>query len=180
MKYVLFALFVIAYKAISNYVCFRMIEKYEGEYVLFPTGDNTIYEHRQHVIKLWKRAGIADVCIPMAQKMGYGQLASMKVSIFTNFPSLQTVQYGPALNMFSEAKGVYRSRIFESFNPLYWIDLIIFLPKNVLLYLGMDDEKAPFKILNVFFQALWWVVCTVVILFHDEVKDLALKIINRF
>lgn len=180
LKIIISFICIVIYKVLSNAACLFNISRYEKEFVKLPTGNSKIFEHKQHVVKLWKRAGISDVYMPMTKPLGFGQIANMNVSIFTNFPSLQKAQFVAALNLFDEAKGVYKSRILESVNPLFWIDLLVFLPKNILLYLGMSEQNVAFKILNVIMQGLWWIACAAVAFFHDDVKRILLDVINKF
>ena len=67
------------------------------------------------------------------------------------FPSTRTEFSVTVLNMFEEAEGVFRKNMLDSFNPFYWIDLIVFLPKSLLAYIGISSEVTAYKICNVLF-----------------------------
>ncbi len=41
----------------------------------------------------------------------------------------------------------------ETFNPLYWIEAVINLPKQLLNYLGLPSESIVIKIA----QLMWWI-----------------------
>ena len=58
--------------------------------------------------------------------------------------------------MFAESKGAYKSKILETFNPLYWIELIIWLPKQFTLFLGLNKELKAVKTINILLQTIYW------------------------
>jgi len=72
------------------------------------------------------------------------------------------------MRSFDDAIGIYLSRIKESPNPLYWLDLVICLPKNALCYLGAKPETVIIKIL----QIVWWIAVFTVTLFKPEIVQL--------
>jgi hypothetical protein len=49
--------------------------------------------------------------------------------------------------------GIYRSRILETFNPLYWVEFVVCLPKHIITYLGVSPESTVIRIV----QVLYWV-----------------------
>lgn len=127
--------------------------------------DTNLSTYKRSIVNLFKRAGVKDSYIPTVNAVGYGQIASFNASIFANFPNLFKDHVSITLNMFDEAIGVYRSRIFETFNPFFWVECIIFLPKNILQYLGIDSEKVIVKI----FQVIWWFAAPISIIFRDSI-----------
>jgi hypothetical protein len=149
----------------SNIVCFLKILRLRKIYYDFLNRKNTkITTYKRDVINLFKKAGINDLYMPAAQNAGYGLIATFTSSAFTNFPSLLQDNVSAILTMFDEAIGVYRGRIFETFNPLYWVNCIIFLPKNIFQYLGVGSEKIITKI----FQIAWWFLAPISLIFRDK------------
>ena len=67
----------------------------------------------------------------------------------------------------SAAKGIFKSRIFEAFSPLYWINCILFLPRNILTYLGLDADGIMSKIL----QLLYWITTPLIVAFRDSIYE---------
>ena len=58
--------------------------------------------------------------------------------------------------MFAESKGAYKAKLLETFNPLYWIELIIWLPKQLTLFLGLNNELKAVKTINILLQTIYW------------------------
>lgn len=179
-KLLILFLSTIAYKLLSNFVRLKQLQRYEKEFIDFLSDKSyRIDEHKLQTIDLFKKAGVKDSQTPISQPVGYGQVANFNASVFQNFPMAQKVIAGPALEMFKNAIGIYKTRMFEAINPLYWIDLIIFLPKNLLAYIGLDSEATAFKLWNVFLTFIWWAICTVVTLFQPEIKDFITKVFTQ-
>ena len=38
----------------------------------------------------------------------------------------------------------------------YWIDAVIWLPKNIVLFLGFNDDLKAVKAINIFLQLAYW------------------------
>lgn len=110
-------------------------------------------ESSGQVVKLFKEAGVKDSHVSVAQHIGFGKLSIKEVSVFANFPNSREDFAAPFLAMFLQAIGTYRARMFESLNPLYWIEAVIYLPRTVLCYLDLPAEGTGAKIL----QLAWWI-----------------------
>lgn len=132
---------------------------------LFVNRDSKLLSYKSSVIKLFERAGIKDCYLPYVRNMGYGQLASYSASVMQAFPSPFEDFASVTYSLFQDAIGIYRSRIFETFSPIYWINLIIFLPKNLFNYLGVKSESIIIKIL----QCIWWFITPVLLLFREKI-----------
>lgn len=164
--------FVVVYKLLTNYIHLKQVQQYEKEFIGFLSDDSyLIDEHKLQTIDLFKKAGIKDIQTPVSQSMGHGQIANFGASVFTNFPMAQKAIAEPALIMFRNAIGIYKTRMRDAVNPVYWIDLVVFFPKNILCYIGLDSETSAFKLWNVFLTFIWWSICTTVAIFQPEIKD---------
>ncbi len=117
----------------------------------------SLVESRAQVIRLLKDAGVEDVEIGVTQPIGFNQVQVANVSVMRNFPNKGRDFAAHTHRLFSQAIGTYRSRMFETFNPLYWIEAIINLPRELLAYLGIPPESVFVKLL----QVMWWVFGTV-------------------
>lgn len=152
-----YLLFVPFYKIASNafylYRTCQMIDDYNYWLVY---GDNYIelFERKRIFEKILSKADVSDKYLPVTQPTGYGQLASFQSSIIAQFPS-NLEAYAPiTIKMLLEAKGIFKERILETFNPIYWIESAIFLPKHALMYLGIKPDNIILKLL----QLAWFIL----------------------
>ncbi len=68
-------------------------------------------------------------------------------------------------NSFLETQGYYRYALLQNFNPFYWINLIIFLPQNIIRYLGFKINRKSIKIINV----IYWILTPILTIYNDEI-----------
>ncbi|MCI7040588.1 MAG: hypothetical protein MR992_00375 [Lachnospiraceae bacterium] len=181
MQFIPFFFVIVIYKAVSNVIKLLRAKYYESEFKKYLSDKpNHIEQYKLQTIKLFKDAGITDTCTPISQPIGYNQLANMQASVFVNFPSKMAVIAVPALDMFQNAIGIYRSRMFESFSPIYWIELVIFLPKNLLTYIGLDAEKTAFKLCNVLLTTIWWLASGLFVFFRTDLLNIIIEFLGSF
>lgn len=180
---ILFAIiFLISLYAIYNLINFLrypIIEKY----LLYTYSSDSSQRmksmtHKNQIINYMKNAGVKDKSIPIVQALGYGQLASASVSIFDNILNQRQDVAQIAFECLLEAKGNYWSRFINSFNPFYWLRIVIFIPKNIFMYFGIKESSIFIKI----FQLIYWliaVICTFLIaVFPEEIKTFIFSLFN--
>ena len=142
------------------YKCKHYLNKYL-EWLSNPYWE--LSEHKSNVIKLFKDADLEDSTIQFATPLGMGQVATGNAWVFDQFPSHREEVVGKTRNYFHQAIGVYRSRALEVFNPIYWVEFIIYLPKHIFNYLGVPPDGVIIKI----FQLIYWLVATLVSIFYS-------------
>lgn len=159
-KFLILFLALVIYKFITNYIAYKKCHKFaQRHFDWVMKKDAAFPTFRSEVIALFKRANITDAHVTITRSLLPGHLQSANVSVFDNFPSIYTEVIAIAQSMFDDAIGVYRRRILDSINPLYWIDLVVFAPRHLLHYLGIDTERATAKICNLILSILWWIFC---------------------
>ena len=140
---------------VSKYVKTKWyLQKY---YEWLQNGGTSLLENKTTIIKLLKDAGIKDEIVGSAEPVGFGYVRTGNASVFDNFPNAREDVFGVTRRMFHDAIGVYRSRIFETFSPLFWIEFVINLPKRFLTYLGLSPESIVIKLSLLF----WWIFAAV-------------------
>jgi len=153
MKIILVLFIIIVIKAILNLIRFLQCKYYLNCYFdWIKTMSWNLTESRQKVISLMNEAGVSDGFVSHVQPAGYGLLTTANVSVFNNFPNNREDMFQIMVTKFHEAIGVYKSRIIDTISPVYWIQLIIYLPKNIFMYLGVEKNSIIIKI----FQIIWW------------------------
>lgn len=115
-----------------------------------------------------KVANVTTYEIPAVEPMGWGQLASYKISPFDNITNRRQDVVEVIMEVFLDAIGTLRAKSLESFNPVYWVELVVFLPSKFLGYLGADPRNGAVRLL----QVVWWLVAAVStvagILFNEQ------------
>jgi hypothetical protein len=127
-----------------------------------------IQESKSKIIDLFKKAGLESFSATAIKEVGYGRLTPVKVDIFenlemaliagdTNIPAI-------ILKNFTRGIGVYKERAKEALNPLWWINLLIFLPeKLVSSYLGISIENNNVGVIVKTFNILYWLIDVIIV-----------------
>lgn len=157
MNIYIFIVFILSLKIIINFVNWMQLKYYKSEYLLFLGGKNNsqkLTESKQKFRSLIENANVDDSHIPYTEWTGYGHYATINASVLRNFPHNDAQIASLTISKIDEAIGVYKSRVFNTINPLYWIQLIIYLPRRVLFNLGYKKNNFFVKLL----QCIWWIV----------------------
>ena len=154
LKIILIIVIIIIVRVLYNLLNFLEIKKYESKYLHYLNHHNEWYitENRQKIVGLFKKAGVGDSYVGHVKPVGFNHIQTANISVFDNLPALTKDIAQIVGAKFVEAKGTFKNRVLESFNPIFWIENIVFLPRNLLVYLGLDAEKVFVKVA----QILWW------------------------
>lgn len=182
MKILFIFLFLIVLHALYNLINFLRFPIIENNLMLTYSSDAAdrikAMTHKNKIVNYIKNAGVKDKYVPVVQPLGYGQLASANASVLDNILSPREDIARMAIQSILEAKGNYWSRFVNSINPLYWLKIILFIPKYTLSYLGVEQDKVIVKI----FQLIYWfigAVCTFALaIFPEEIKNFLQSIIH--
>jgi hypothetical protein len=134
----------------QRYIRTRIYFKRYKKYIEDPTWD--FHEYKHQFIKLFKDAGINDSLVPVVNPVGMGLVQTANVSFFSNVNITREDIVNLMIKSFHEAIGVYRSRIIETFNPLFWLEFVVFLPMKIFKYLSLNVEKRGYKVI----QVIYW------------------------
>lgn len=172
---------VFLFKLISNAYYFFRVKTLSHHYNEFLYKGNTqILKEASETLELFKRAKVTDSNIPLVKKNGV-LVQTMNVSLFLNFPSQVRDLASATVKAFDFAEGFYLKNIKSCFNPIYWIDLIVFAPKHIFLYLGFDTNKVFIKFLILFFNFIFWLISVLIIpVFQDEIKVMIVNLLKIF
>ena len=182
MKYVYIFLSIIGLHALYNLINFLRYPLIEKQLLKNYSTDKAqkldALSHKTQILNYIKNAGVKDKTIPVAQPLGYGQIASSTVSVFNNIMNQRQDIAANVTDCLLEAKGNYWFRFINSFNPFYWLRIIIFIPKYIFSYLGLKEENIVVKI----FQLIYWliaIICTFLIaIFPEEIKRIIFSILH--
>ncbi|CAM3025215.1 TPA: hypothetical protein JBD00_10065 [Legionella pneumophila subsp. pneumophila] len=160
-----FILAVIAIKVLINaYKLMRLI-KLEKKYQVYMKAKSQeadiipdFLEKVPEIIELLKQAGQKSKIISRLQDTGLGYVQNLQGDLFENITTRDSEIYTEISTRLKYAMGVYKKRMCESVNPVYWIEFLIFLPKNIVEYLlGGEQNTIPnwaIRLLNIAYWAI--------------------------
>lgn len=173
-KIIILFVIIICIKVIYNFYYFLLakwfLKKYKY-YIEENRKDFYISNNRQRIVQLFKKSNIKDTHRSHVESLGLGYVGTSSISLFENISGLREDIVNLVFANLQEACSVFRSRILESFNPVYWGELIIFLPKNILVYLGVKPEKIIIKIFQIFYWIIGVISVVIKIFLNNEPTD---------
>lgn len=116
--------------------------------------ENNIVPKRQEIVALLKGANLNPIIKYFAEPMGLGRVADRSANSFDNLFIANEEFISANMQAFSEATEVYRKRMWDSINPLVWLDTLFFLPQKILNYIGISENNLVSKVLNV----IYWIL----------------------
>lgn len=177
--WIFLAIFLFRFMLNSSYLLKTYYYRYK--YIMY-IGTNQGYLLNQYVepVKsLIKSAGLSDSVIPYTEPIGYNNVVQGMASPIENLSNNREDIVHANLSLFDKAIGAFKKRVFECFSPLYWITAILFAPRNLLLYLGLDSDKVGFKLCNIVFTLIWWVLGTSFVFYKDKLLVLIDRLLNQ-
>ena len=117
--------------------------------------------NQKYIQDLFEAAGLESPVITVVENIGYGMIQPRQASVFDNMFHLDQEVVSRVDTCFEQAQGVFLFNLFNTFNPIWWFRSIFFLPKRLLKYLGLSEEKISFRIINVLLTLIWWSITAV-------------------
>jgi len=164
-----FAFFaIVAVKFLINLAKLVSIRKLRDKYVAsFAENAESFSESVPFAKRLIKDAGLGNAAIPVVEPLGYGKLASFNAKVVDNLCNRRSDFVGQALELFDQSIGVFRMRMLDSISPRYWIEFVIFLPRNFFRYLGYKGDGVVSKL----FQVIYWIAAPLLVIFRENIYN---------
>lgn len=168
-------------KFIVNLASYIESAKLCTEYMKYCVTQNTnhrfkLIEKRVGLRRLAKYANIIESTVAVAEPLGFSQIRTGHAGVIDNFPSLEIRTAILTAEMITEIKGVYKQRLFDCINPLYWIKAIVFLP-TVITSLLIQKET---PILNKILQFFWWLIGIIGTVYLSIYPEIIREVIEKF
>ncbi|MFA5338926.1 MAG: hypothetical protein WC317_02115 [Candidatus Omnitrophota bacterium] len=113
-----------------------------------------ILEIKHRVINI----GVEDPAFTAMEPVGLGFGQQRNYSGLDNLLFLNVKILGPARNAILQAEGTYKTQAMLSFSPLYWIEMIIFLPREIIKMAGFKEISRKFQPIVNTVQLVYWLV----------------------
>ncbi|RKX91309.1 MAG: hypothetical protein DRP84_11805 [Spirochaetes bacterium] len=94
--------------------------------------------------------------------LGYGQ--TKNISTLDNLLFMNKEIIASARQTISIAKGHYWTQTWLSLSPLFWIEMVIFLPREILKMAGLESPSKIFQIIVKILQLIYWIISIVYII----------------
>ncbi|HHF7344418.1 TPA: hypothetical protein ACPSKB_000823 [Legionella feeleii] len=170
--YYLFAfLLVVSYKILLNFIALYKVKKFHSLYVNYiekikkPEWTEVrekILQNKTDIIQILANCGLKDFSVFTTTPTGYGHVEHKQVSILQNLQyvgQINEINIPSTLDIYLiQAKGILKKRIVEALNPLYWINTLIFLPQNIITYLGFSLDNKKTETITRVINVIYWIL----------------------
>lgn len=108
---------------------------------------------RQTVLK----TGIDEPSKSYMEPLGLGHAQKKSIRVLDNLLFTNPEIMGIGRTIVTRAMGYYKNQALKSINPLFWIEFIVFLPKELIRYFGIDDNAKLGSIVAKVLQLIYWI-----------------------
>jgi hypothetical protein len=108
--------------------------------------------------------------VPVVEPVGFGYIQTGNAPVFTNLTNKRKDIALHVIDLFYRAKGVYKDRMLEAFNPLFWIMFLVNLPENLFSYLGFPTENVFSRIIQLFYWVAVTVIGLILVTYETEIS----------
>jgi len=149
---------------INGYRLWRIVslEKQYHDFMQKMVADQAVglgfLEKIPEIIELFKKAGQKSPVKGAIEPVGLGHARSFQVDYFENMAVADRDIYSGISVIFKKTIGIYKKNIYDAFNPIYWLELVIYFPQNIIEYVSDGNDKKvvhwSVRLLNI----LYWLV----------------------
>ncbi|EHL31771.1 hypothetical protein [Legionella drancourtii] len=147
-------------KIYTQYCRYNSISKQEWDPL-----HTKVLEKNNDIIKLLKKSEIKDFIIQATTPTGHGFVTHNNISVLSNIDYIgwigETNVPATIHKFLTQAIGFNKQRMIETFSPFYWINLFVFLPKNIFIYLELPYTSDRAKLLIKIFNIFYWFICSI-------------------
>ena len=126
-------------------------------------------ESQTEIVRLFEQANLAPKNISVVERMGYGYIGAGQVRAWDHLTNSRLDIIVSNQKSFHEAIGYFRARRNETFNPAFLIKCLVFWPRSVLAYLGLNKDSSLVKILQIL---VWLIEVIAVLTIEDWIRSL--------
>lgn len=156
-KILIISIAIFSYKLITCISELIRITYYRNLYMQFiKHDDDSFKQYTKLSVDLMKKLGIKESFTNGGISPVLGNI-TMKNGLI--IPHVQ--------DKFESAVGIAKYNLKQCFNPIYWLNLILFLPKNILVYLNVPTESIFIRIA----QVVYWVLSTLITMFSSDIAE---------
>lgn len=133
-------------------------------------------ENLSEIKKRVKQAGVDNPTKTFMEPAGYGHVAPQLMSVLDNLLFQNKEVLGKAHHTMQLAAGYYKVEAIKSINPLFWLEVLIFLPKQLISAAGLEVTSKAAEITLKVVQIVYWTLIVLAILLQPEwLKDILIS-----
>lgn len=171
-------IFAVVFKLLYNYRRYTRMKDLLDRYVKWALkkddADEDFIMCKAEITELLEQAGLKDIYVKGKIDKN-GNHTDFKLELFER----NLIHNVITERLFKEAVGKYKYEFDKAKSINYWIETIVFLPRNMLKYLGLNTNKTTVKILGAVLNFIYWVFWIVFTFYKDEVIHVVKSLVEK-
>lgn len=134
---------------------------------------NWITENSTEIKRRVEKSGIDNPTHSFMEPKGYGYVGQERMTTLDNLLYLNNNIQRSAVEVLKRSRGHFKNEALRSISPVFWLEVLFFLPKAIVSASGVDTSSKLADIgLKITQIAYWVIIITAVILNPDLIKTL--------
>ena len=137
-----------------------------------------ITENLTEIKRRVKKAGLSNPVQNFMEAKGYGYVGEQRISTLDNLLYLDTKIQGQAVTILKRSRGHFKNQAIQSINPIFWLDILFFLPKAIVSASGIDTSSKLADVGLKITQIVYWLVILTAVILNPELITVLIETIK--
>ncbi|WP_373446086.1 hypothetical protein [Salinicoccus bachuensis] len=124
--------------------------------------------------QLLKKVDINDTPIAYTDVLGPRHYRNVAVAPLQSYPTADRQVLKQLLPLIYQGVDAHQYKFHQNFNLMYWIDSVVFFPKCVIGYLGLNNDNVFTRVVNI----LYWIFTPILLLLRDKVWEILMNLFS--
>jgi len=146
-------------------------EKSEKEIKKGNKAGSWVNDNLVQIKKVVENSSVSDYTNTYMEPVGYGHVQQKTMHALDNILYKNTDILMQARDVLQSTKGYYKVESFKCIKPIYWIEFIVFLPREIVNYFGDIDESKSSTFFIKIIQVIYWLI-SIIFMYLNYTKAL--------
>ncbi|MEW8350158.1 MAG: hypothetical protein AB2689_28105 [Candidatus Thiodiazotropha taylori] len=126
-------------------------------------------ENNTEIKRRVKKSGISNPVHSFMEPKGFGYVGQEQMSTLDNILFQNSDIQHSVISVLKRSRGHFKNETIKSINPLFWIEILFFLPKAIISASGIDASSKLADTGLKIIQIIYWLVILGIIVANPEV-----------
>ncbi|MEW8071871.1 MAG: hypothetical protein AB2826_15740 [Candidatus Thiodiazotropha sp.] len=128
-----------------------------------------LIENSTEIKRRVEKSGISNPMHSFMEPKGFGYVGQEHISTLDNILFLNADIQRSVVSVLKRSRGHFKNETIKSFNPLFWVEIIFFLPKAIVSASGIDASSKLADTGLKITQIIYWLVILGIIITNPEI-----------
>lgn len=133
-------------------------------------------ENSTEIKRRVKKSGVRNPVHSFMEPKGFGYIGKEQISTLDNILFLNTEIQHSVVYVLKRSRGHFKNETIKSLNPLFWIEILFFLPKAIVSASGIDASSKLADTGLKITQIIYWLVILAIVITNPEILKYLIEI----